>query len=116
MKALFIEKRTSVVCSDTYAAPPEIVEVEQSEKGFRKFFPKGEIKMMEVYIISHSCRLYYIDSSEYKDNHPMVFKENHTDLGIYSSVLIVCDDFEDARNAFSWRTGGYRPLVVNNRG
>ena len=41
MKALFIEKRKSVVCSNTYADEPKIVEVEQSHKGFRKYFPKG---------------------------------------------------------------------------
>ena len=107
MKALFIEKRKSVVCSNTYADEPKIVEVEQSHKGFRKYFPKGGIiSRRSVYIGANECNLYYLDEEEYKDDRPMVFtKSGRRDLHIYSSLLITCDTLDDniigIRNSWS---------------
>lgn len=106
MKALFIEKKKNVVCSGTYADDPKIVEVEQSHEGFRKYFPKGIISKMSVYIGANECNLYYLNEEEYKDDRPMVLtKSGKRDLHIYSSLLITCDVLDDRiigiRNSWS---------------
>lgn len=112
MKALFIEKKRSSVCSDTYADDPKIVEVEQSHKGFRKYFPKVIISKMSVYIGANECNLYYLNEEEYRDERPIVFtKSGKRDLHIYSSLLITCDVLDDRIIGIRNSWNGIRLLV-----
>lgn len=106
MKAIHIRKKGGV------ALAPTIVEVEQSSKAFRKFFPKGIMTVCWVSIGGVPCRLYYLDKGDYEDDgHPMVFSSDGENFNIFSDLIIISDKIEDEKTIILNHWKNYKLVI-----
>jgi hypothetical protein len=106
MKAIHIKKKGGV------ALTPTIVEVEQSGKGFRKFFPKGIMTVSRVSIGGVPCRLYYLDKDDYEDDgHPMVFSSDGENFNVFSDLIIISDKIKDEKTIILKHWGNNKLVI-----